>query len=381
MTIKSIHHRITGDTPGLSYELNGFRFGPENASRKVYLQGSLHADEQPGMMALIHLLPLLEEADKHGQLNCEFVVFPMVNPIGMATIEFREHQGRYDRPSGVNFNRQWPDIFNFVKDQLDGKLGSDLAENTDLIRSTAGDWLKNASPVGARQTLRNIVLQESCDADYVFDLHCDGITSSCPHIFSASHCNEAMKSLSGWIGVKAILTADDSGGGSFDEVWPLLWNKVKQIFPEASIPTPVVACTLELRGNYDVSDELGSADAKGLFGFFQSEGLIEGNAGKAPHNPAQPTLFTATEMLRVEQPGLLSYLVKPGDSVTKGQPIADLIALDGENAFKQRQKITAGTDGLVISTRGNKYVWSGCSIAKIVGTDPLPERAGYLLED
>jgi len=67
--------------------------------------------------------------------------------------------------------------------------------------------------------------------------------------------------------------------------------------------------------------------------------------------------------------------------VQKGQPIADLIALDGPEAFIARTPILAGTDGLVLTRSLRKYVTRGEGIAKIVGKTPLPARKGYLLED
>ena len=43
--------------------------------------------------------------------------------------------------------------------------------------------------------------------------------------------------------------------------------------------------------------------------------------------------------------------------------------------------LVAGTDGLVLSRTLRKYVARGEAVAKIVGTAPLPQRRGYLLED
>jgi uncharacterized protein len=86
-------------------------------------------------------------------------------------------------------------------------------------------------------------------------------------------------------------------------------------------------------------------------------------------------------LVRVGEPALLAYGALLGDWVTIGQPIADLIALDGPHAFTSRTPILAGTSGRIISRCMSKYVLPGNSIAKIVGTDPLPERQGYLLED
>ena len=62
MSFVRISKTLTGDSPGRSTELNYFRIGPEDAVKKVYLQAALHADEQPGIMVLHHLLPLLRAA-------------------------------------------------------------------------------------------------------------------------------------------------------------------------------------------------------------------------------------------------------------------------------------------------------------------------------
>ena len=80
MTFERIVRTIRGDSPGKTTELVFFKLGPKDAGRKVYLQAALHADEQPGIMILHHLLALLKEADKNGQLQAEFVLCPMVNP-------------------------------------------------------------------------------------------------------------------------------------------------------------------------------------------------------------------------------------------------------------------------------------------------------------
>ncbi len=379
MAIQRISKTIHGDSPGKSVTLRGFRIGPSNPAKKVYLQGALHGDEHPGIMALHHLLPMLFTADQRGYLEAEFVVFPMVNPLGMENIEFGGHQGRYDVPSGINFNRDWPDLFTAIEKDIEGKLGQNETDNVSTIKSAVLGWFDNQSAVTARDQLRQFVLREAVTADYIFDLHCDDLALI--HIYSAPHCNQQMRNLSAWIGAAAIMTANDSGGGSFDEAVPLLWTKAGKKYPDLPIPVPAVACTLELRGQADISNHFGKQDAEGLYGFFQSEGLIGGeHIGKSGVS-VEPKPLTATEILRVTRPGLLAYKVELGQVVEKGQPIADLIALDGEGAFIEKIPVNAGTDGLVISLNQSKYVWPGCSIAKIVGDEPLKSDHDYLLDD
>ena len=92
--------------------------------------------------------------------------------------------------------------------------------------------------------------------------------------------------------------------------------------------------------------------------------------------------FEATEIVRADRPGLVAYRVDLGEQVNAGQPVADIISMEGPEAYMARTPILAGTDGFVLSRLSQKYVSRGAGIAKIVGTRILPGRKGaYLLED
>jgi hypothetical protein len=58
------------------------RYGKPGARPKAYLQASLHADEIPGMLAAHHLIGLLDDADKRGEIKGEIIVVPVANPVG-----------------------------------------------------------------------------------------------------------------------------------------------------------------------------------------------------------------------------------------------------------------------------------------------------------
>jgi predicted deacylase len=140
--------------------------------------------------------------------------------------------------------------------------------------------------------------------------------------------------------------------------------------------------TLEYRGQNDVFDHLGEQDALRLFGFLCGRGLINADPGPVPAQTCEATPFEATEIIRVDRTGMIAYRVDLGQRVAKGQPIADLIALDGPEAFIARTPLYAGTDGMVLTRTLRKYVTRGEGIMKVVGTTPLPARkGGYLLED
>ncbi|MCD7060399.1 succinylglutamate desuccinylase/aspartoacylase family protein [Pelagibacterium xiamenense] len=379
MAFERFIHRIPHDAPGTATDLVFFRAGPANAAKKVYLQAALHADEQPGIMVIHHLLPLLQKADAEGALNARFVIFPMVNPLGMDQIHFQVHGGRYDDRSGTNFNRKWPDLYKETAKRIAPKLTGDAQPNVRIIREAVKAWLDSLDPAPALQKLRHFVMTEAYDADYVLDLHCDNEALS--HLFVTPDSMAELTELADWMGSAAQLTAEDSGGGSFDEVWPSLWTRLRAAHPDKPIPFSAVAATLEYRGSADVFDDLGQKDAENLFSFFQSKGLIAGTPARTPEKAPAATPLNATQIVRAAKAGLLAYRVKLGERVEKGQPIADLIALEGPDAFTARTPILAGTAGLVLSRKLTKYVVPGDSIAKIVGTEPLDERGGYLLED
>lgn len=374
-------HTITlpGDAPGQSTTLYWYSVGPDTAQTKVHLQAALHADEQPGTMVLHHLLPMLRDADAEGKLHARFAIFPSVNPLGLATRVLRRHIGRYDLETGVNFNRRWPDLYPQIAEAIEGKLGTDPKANVATIRKAVGDWLNSQQPATAAQKLRLAVMKSAHDADIVLDLHCDD--ESLIHIFTSPELMPGLQDLADRMGSAATLTAEDSGGGSFDEVLPSLYRKAQRANPDLTIPMAVEAATLEYRGQADTHDETGIRDAQGLFDFFAGRGLIDAAPAPARPMPAA-TPFEATEVLRADRPGILAYRVKLGDRVKKGDVIADIIAMDGPEAFLARTPLRAGTDGFILSRASAKYAVAGSSVAKIVGTEILPARAGgYLLED
>ena len=379
MSFEKVTKTLVGDTPGHSTELNYFRIGPQDASRKVYLQAALHADEQPGIMVLHHLLALLRAADRAGELNARFVVFPMVNPLGMGDIAFGQHQGRYNRGSGVNHNRDWPVLYDAVGEGMAEKLGKDADKNIQSVRIALRAWAESLPQVTAFDQWRRSVVIEACDADYVFDLHCDD--DSLLHIFSIPQLADNMQQLANWSGAAATLLAQDSGGGSFDEVWPAIWLRLAKECADKPLPLPVVSCTLEYRGQGDTFDDMNRQDALNLYGYFQEQGLIQGELLGTKGEGRAGTDLRATEYLRAPHSGLLAYCVKLGDWVEKGDTIAELIALDGDGAFVDRMPLLAGTSGQVISRKTTKYVWAGANVSKIVGSEMIESRVGSLLSD
>jgi len=380
MTRQTERLLLPGQTPGSQRSLTVHRYGARGARPKAYLQASLHADEIPGLLVQHHLIGILDRAAADGAISGEIVVVPYANPIGLAQTVNASHLGRHELGGGGNFNRNWPDLFEATANKVDGRLGANPERNIALIRATMLDILEQRQPTTELDNLRLLLAREAIDADLVLDLHCDD--DALMHLFMLpAHWPEA-NDLAAELQSQATLLADPSGGDPFDEAFSSPWTRLAQRFPEHPIPPACLSVTVELRGRADVSDELASADASALFRVLQRRGLVAGDPGPLPEIPAEATPLDAVDSVRAPATGVLSYRAALGQKVKRGEVIADLIDPAAEQPAEARQEIVSGTDGLILSRRIHKYILPGMTVAKVVGTEPLPSRSGgYLMED
>ncbi len=365
---------------GSTRHLSVHRYGRPGARPKAYLQASLHADEIPPMLVQHHLIRLLDAADKAGAIRGEIVIVPVANPIGSGQVVNSTLAGRHDAAGGGNFNRRWPDLFEGLAQRVNGKLGPDAAANVAAVRRAMGERLAEMSATSQLARKRVALARLAHDADFVFDLHCD--SEALLHLYlNAVHWPEAAD-LSAEIGSRATLLCDDSGSGSFDETFIIPWTKLAAALgPQYPIPAVCLGATIEYRGQADVGDAFAESDATALFRFFQRRGLIAGDPGPLPKALCDATRLEATDVLRVEAPGVLAYRVDIGAQVKAGQAIADLVDPMADDPLTARQPICTQTDGLLLTRLFQKLVRPGDAIAKVVGRVPLAYRTGMLLDD
>jgi uncharacterized protein len=379
--MKSVEHIDLGaPSLGTTRRLTVHRYGKPGVRPKAYLQASLHADEIPPMLVQHHLIRLLDEADKAGAILGEIVLVPVANPIGSGQVVHSTLAGRHDAAGGLNFNRRWPDLFDGLEERVKGKLGKDAGANVAVIRKAIGELLSEMMAESPLSRKRLALARLAYDADFVFDLHCDN--EALLHLYlNTVHWPDGVD-LSAEIGSRGTMICDDSGAGSFDETFIIPWLRLaKTVGPAFPVPAPCMGATIEYRGQGDVSDELAEADARALFRFFQRRKLIAGDPGPLPGAQCEATRLEATDILRVEAPGVIAYKVGLGDQVKKGQVIADLVDPMADNPLMARTPLRSRTDGLLLTRVFQKLVKPGDGIAKIVGRDPLPHRKGQLLDD
>lgn len=378
-TKSTIRFPLAHGDVGTSRTVVVHRYGAPGARPKAYLQASLHADEIPAMMALHHLQRRLDAADAAGEIRGEIVLVPAANPIGLGQHVSGMHLGRYEIHTGGNFNRGWPDLAEAVGDRIAGRLADDEAGNVELIRAAMREALAEQEPADQIDSLRLTLARLACDADFVLDCHCDD--EALMHLYLIPQHWPSAQDLAAEIGSRATMLAEDTGGGSFDETFSMTWVRLARRFgPEFPIPAACVAGTLEYRGQPEVSDALGEADAAGLFRFLQRRGLIAGDPGPLPAPQGEAVDLRAVDVVKAPASGILSYNAALGATVRKGDAVAEIIDPMAPPDAARTPAVSAA-DGLVFARRMLKLVRAGDPIAKVVGREVLAHRTGKLLED
>lgn len=244
--------QIPSSSPGTKKVLKVHSWKGNQAKRTCYIQASLHADEVPGMLVAHHLAQLLNEADAAGQMIDEVILVPYANPIGLAQQALGKHVGRFYFETGVNFNRQYPDISPAVVAAVKGKLSNDEAQNAVVIREAIREALHHINMVSEPEDvyLKNTLFKYAAPSDIVLDLHCD--YDAVLHVYTHDKLWPQFADFAAEIGSQCHLLDSNSGGSCFDEACSNIWYAVAQKYPEFPVPMGCEAATVELRGEYDV---------------------------------------------------------------------------------------------------------------------------------
>jgi len=368
------HHVLQGATPGTQRQITSFHFGPADRGRKVYVQAALHADELPGMLTAHHLRGRLAGLEADGALHAEFVIVPVANPIGLSQTLLLNHQGRFELPSGENFNRRYAALFDAVLPHLAGRLGGAADANAQAVRAALREVVATLPDDTELTSQRKTLLGLACDAEIVLDLHCD--CESLLHLYTGTPLWPQAEALARYSGAQVSLLALESGDNPFDEACSQTWWQLEAHFRgRHPIPMGCLSVTLELRGSADVSHALASADAEALIAFFRHRGLIGGAAPPLPPLRNAPTLFAATDVLKAPASGIVVYLRELGERVRAGDVLLEVI----EPVSGRVHPVASRTDGLLFARESQRYTRAGRSLCKVAGAVEL--RSGKLSAD
>jgi uncharacterized protein len=376
--MRRVEHELLSPSLGSSKKLVSLHFGTPGVGLKVYIQASLHAEELPGMLVAHHLRQMLTQADASGSLTGEVVLVPAANPVGLAQRMDHHAQGRFEFDTSENFNRHYPDLAAAVWPDLTDRLGEDIGQNVQQVRSCVASWLLAWQPATELHSLRRQLLLLAHDADVVLDLHCD--CEAVLHIYSEEACWAPLEPLARLLKAQAVLLARESGGGPFDERLSGLWWQLRERMIAAGLPDALPqACastTVELRGESDVRHDLALQDAQAILGYLAHLGVVQNEKPPLPPLLCAPTPLSGSQTLRSPVPGVLALLVRPGQLVRKGQVVAEVIDPTAEGQSRVCE-VRAEVDGVLYATVRERYVHANGEIGKIAGA--VPYRTGDLL--
>ncbi len=357
--------------PGTQHSLTAFHFGHAGRGPKATIQAALHADEVPAILVAQKLRDLLLAEEAAGRVQGEVVLVPYANPLGLSQVTLGQHQGRFDLRDGVNFNRQVPDLTDAVVAALQGRLGDDLAHNTQLVRQALRDA---ATALVAKDTvsdLKNRLLQWAADSDIVLDMHCD--SQAAMHLYALTPQADLAVELGCLLGAQAILLATESGDSPFDEACSRPWFQLQQRFANHPLPLGCFSTTIELRGQADTCHAMAERDAQAIVEFLRRRGVLAGPTGPLPQAQCQPTLLAASEPVTAPRAGVVVFHVEAGQRVTAGQAIADLVDADTGEVLT----LSASSSGVLYARVATRWATAGQRLAKIAGTTLA--RTGKLL--
>ena len=368
-------HPITAAHGSIRAELTSLHFGRPGAG-KAYIQAAIHADEVPAMLVAQALRQQLEQLERAGRLLGEVVLVPAANPLGLAQVISERPYGRFDLPTGVNFNRDFACLTAAVATKVDGQLGGDADANTALIRAQLREQVAALPALSDTATLKKALLSLAIDADVVLDLHCDN--EAALHVYTGTPlCNDVAR-LAQLLGARALLHTEVSGGDPFDEAcsrpWWELQRRFQGVYP---VPLACVAATVELRGEADVDYAVAERDAQAILRYLALHGLIAldetAPAAEPVPEPCVATPLEGTLRLVAPHAGMVVYRKPLGAQLRAGDAVADLI----DPVTGQTTTLLAQADGVFFARLSHRYVIRGMSIGKLAGS--VPSRSGKLL--
>jgi predicted deacylase len=374
--MQQTHHPLLSPSLGSQKTLTSLHFGTPGKGRKVYLQASLHAEELPGMLVAHHLRTLLHAAEAAGQMTGEVVLVPVANPIGLAQRVDHKPMGRFELDTSENFNRHYPDLAKAVWPAVQNHLGNEALANIATVRRAMGEHLRAWTPDTELQSLRRALLLLAHDADFMLDLHCD--CEAVMHFYTEESCWPQLEPLTHLLQCQAILLARNSGSGPIDECLSGAWWRLTDLLVAAGngapLPQGCCSCTIELRGEADVSHALATADAQAIFAWLQHAGVIASKTQTLlPPALCQATPLSGSETLHAPAPGVVVFAAQVGQKLQVGDLVAEVI----DPIANLTHCVVAGVTGVFYARIRERYALAGAELGKIAGATAF--KTGELL--
>jgi uncharacterized protein len=353
-------------------------FGSADAPLRIHLQAGLHADEAPGCVVLYHLADALAKLQSQGLVQARITLLPAANPIGATQYLIGGlHCGRFDLISGVNFNRNFPDLRSAAIEALGQIPPADRHQPAVIkrwIRQHLLHRLAHWPCISELDKCRVALMELACAADWVLDLHCD--QEAVTHLYTAPQLWPSFQDLAAYLSSEVQLldstAAESDGHGAFDTACFQPWLALNEHL-DATHEWGCHAATVELRGQGDVTDELIQRDVAALLAWLQSLGAVVIQAKPIPRKVHAPRPLEGVESVYAPCAGIFVPEVALGVSVRAGQLLGKVYDLKTHRSHSLRSRHS----GIVFARTRSRAVYQGAELVKIAGQHAT--RSGPLL--
>lgn len=347
---------IAGDTPGIEWRLPVLRFaGKDAGAPRTYMQAALHAGELPGVAALHFFIPMLEEAERNGDLLGDVTIVPKANPIGAAQYLYGELQGRFEQGGRVNFNRDFPLL--------------PLSERATLT--------ENPSAHLATDQLKRHLLAMAVEADLMLDLHCDD--ESVIYAYLHQDYWPAATDLAESFGLEAVLLSDGESS-AFEDAVSYAWRN-DDLGHRKSWAEGRISLTMEFRGQRDVYPDVARRDAEGIMSFLKRRGVVAGAPSRNEPFTGPVAGLDYVQMVNAPAGGAVLFEKDIGEKVKAGDRLAVLVTTPGDPS--RDVIVTAPCDGDIVTRVMHRVVRATDNLMKIASRElsHAARKPGGGLED
>lgn len=355
----------------LSYDLNhrpiGFEVIELDSGKNgptLCMQASVHGAELQGNLVIQKFLEAIQAKEWIGKIIC----IPFANPWGTSHLLGAGTYGRFDAITGKNWNRAYHNLMdaekfeNFAKN-FAADSPSLASEFRKLLAQILEEQISQKKSYGlARAENLTYELQKiSLHADIFLDLHTAPYAGL--YLYAPDFLKEKSKDLS--FPTNLIIPPEFAGAG--DEAHFAPWAQLEKYYQKQNqkFSIPIESYTLELGGEELVCGQQATAQVQHIMQLLQRRGMIlKDKPLKLPIGKFQNLEHFKTYYAPFA--GLCEYLVKPGQEVSAGEPLAKITYYNYETASFNSLPVNAKSPSLVVNHFSTSNVQAGSEIYQLL---------------
>lgn len=368
-------------------KLKTFRFRSDEPGPTVCLQASVHGAEVQGQAVLYCLMDYLRNNPFRG----EFIITPIANPIGMNHKSGTFTTGRFNPINGDNWNRLYVnliaeasasglvDLESFVAQRMEASIDVIRVDYKLLLKKLINTFQKNpAYSVNEKKRLFLTLQEIASEADIVLDLHTGPVAAR--YLYVANFLRKKSADLL----FPFHLMIPEEFAGAMDEAVFCPWVALSDEFAEQGQniePADLIETyTVELGSEERISFQEAQTDVLRILHLLGRRGSIESAAADDIRITLEERgelydhgYYCALDDYRTiysEAAGVCEYLVKPGDVLSPGTPMARILNLNllknPSSLSDTIHEIRADEDMIIINHCPSAVVASGIDLFQVM---------------